>query len=348
MRNPFIIGFGIKPEEYIPMLTQRREVESAFEAPSSKNRAYVISGVRGSGKTVLMSEIAKRMGPDWVVIDISSQDDLLSSLSSQLYSDRSMHKLFVKARIDLSFLGIGLHVEESSSPAFDHQTAITLMLEELQRHEKRLLVKIDEVANTASMRKFASVFQILISRELPIYLLMAGLPGNIRGLTDEKKSTFLLRTPKIEMPALNMTSVRRSYMKSLGVAEDVALYLAHLTKGYAFAYQVLGNLCWGKDIVRDSPDFSDILYEYDQYLQEYSYVKIWEELSETDKRVSRAIAGIGDPCKVSEAREKLSMDSGEFNVYRTRLIQSGLLKTTAHGEVSFALPRFSIFVKDQL
>lgn len=54
-----------------------------------------------------------------------------------------------------------------------------------------------------------------------------------------------------------------------------------LTKGYPFAFQVLGYLYWEN---RKSHSIEEILPEYDQYLDEYVYSKIWSELSELDKK----------------------------------------------------------------
>ena len=48
--------------------------------------------------------------------------------------------------------------------------------------------------------------------------------------------------------------------------------------------------------------------EYDQYLDDYVYSKIWSELSETDKRVLSVIAMSGQT-KVSEIRNELGMSS---------------------------------------
>lgn len=345
MGNPFIVTFGMKPDQYIPRIEQREQIISGFNGSPTATPAYVIIGVRGSGKTVMLSEVSEKIGPDWIVVDLSSQADMLKSLTSQLYGAQSVHKLFVKAKFDFTFMGIGVHAEESV-PAFDYQTAVSMMLTELKKHKKKVLVTIDEVDNAEEMRLFASVFQILIRKGLPIFLLMAGIPENVYGLMNERRSTFLMRTPRILMTPLNYSMIKRSYMRKLKVNDATAERLASMTNGYSFAYQALGHVCWGRNINIESESFDWIVAEYDFYLQEFSYVKIWDEMSRNDRIVAKAIASNSDTKKVKDARISANMNSKEFGVYRDRLKKKGLLDTSSYGEVAFLLPRFAEFVRE--
>ena len=45
-------------------------------------------------------------------------------------------------------------------------------------------------------------------------------------------------------------------------------------------------------------------------------------------------------------REKLSMSSEAFSVYRDRLKRKGIINTEHYGHVSLILPRFEVFVKN--
>ncbi len=91
----------------------------------------------------------------------------------------------------------------------------------------------------------------------------------------------------------------------------------------------------------------DILPEYDQYLDEYVYGKIWSELSGQDRRVLAEMAGSGET-KVKNIRERTGMSSGLFSVYRERLKRKGVLDTDRYGEIAFILPRFAEFVLMQM
>lgn len=58
--------------------------------------------------------------------------------------------------------------------------------------------------------------------------------------------------------------------------------MARLTMGYPFAFQVLGYLTRN-----NHGDYKSILPQYEQYLSEFVYDKLWSELSAKDKMVAR-------------------------------------------------------------
>ncbi len=117
--------------------------------------------------------------------------------------------------------------------------------------------------------------------------------------------------------------------------------MADLTMGYPFAFQVLGYLYWNS---RDAKTLDEVLPEYDRYLEEYVYSKIWSELSETDKQIVAVMAATGKT-KVGEIREEVAMKPEKFSVYRERLKRKGVIDTSRYGAVTFALPRFDVFVR---
>ncbi len=88
------------------------------------------------------------------------------------------------------------------------------MLEQIQQDGKRLLITIDEAANSENIRIFASSFQIFLRRDYPIYLLMTGLYENLYDLQNDKSLTFLYRAPKLMLEPLNYTAVRKHYMEN--------------------------------------------------------------------------------------------------------------------------------------
>ena len=79
MSNPFTITFGKKPEEYISRTAQMSTIIDTFTSDVPSAQVYMITGVRGSGKTVLLSAIGKEMAAmdKWMVIDLNPTRDLL-------------------------------------------------------------------------------------------------------------------------------------------------------------------------------------------------------------------------------------------------------------------------------
>lgn len=350
MNNPFTLAFGKKPVEYISRIAQTDEILSNLNSEIPSVHSYMITGVRGSGKTVMLSEISSRLREeDWIVVDLNPAGDMLKSLASKLYTSAKVRKLFIKTKFDFSALGIGISFDDAA-PVTDYETAISMMLEEIGRQKKRVLLTIDEVVVNSAVREMTSAFQIFVRNDLPVFLLMTGLYENVNDLQNEKSLTFLYRAPKIEMGPLNRSAVAASYQKVFEIDETVARYLAAKTMGFPFAYQALGYLFWNRkedplymDDINSIMTVNDVLPEYDQYLQEFVYEKIWSELSPKDKEVMRELAK-DEKLKVKELREKLSMSSPEFSVYRSRLKRKGLISTDDYGYVALALPRFGQYV----
>lgn len=254
-----------------------------------------------------------------------------------------MHARFISAKLDFSAFGLGVSIE-NSAPVTDIENVIECMLDHIKKAGKRLLITIDEVTNSEYMRIFASSFQIFVRHDYPIYLLMTGLYDNIYELQNDKSLTFLYRAPKIMLEPLNYAAVRRHYMDIFGIDAQDAERMTALTKWYPFAFQVLGYLYWEE---RDTKTIDQILPEYDQYLEEYVYSKIWSELSELDKKILLEIS-VSKESRVKNLREKLGMKSELFSVYRERLKRKGVVDTREYGKITLALPRFDEFVKLQM
>lgn len=341
MQNPFSISFGTLPTQYISRLTQTNQILETFRADRPANHVYMLTGIRGSGKTVMMTDISEKLRKekDWIVVEISPERDMLEGLAATLYAVPELHALFVKAKLDFSALGLGVSIE-NAAPITDAEVAVNRMLEHITKAGKRLLVTVDEVTNNDNVKVFAAAIQIYLRRGYNVFLIMTGLYDNLYNLQNEKTLTFLYRAPKIIMDPLNYTAIVSHYKKTFDIESEKAEHMAKLTKGYSFAFQVLGYLMWESK----SKDIDDVLPQYDQYLDEYIYDKIWSEMSETDKKVVSYIA-ISKETNVGKIRKQLNMTTPQFSVYRDRLKRKGVISTAQYGYISLLLPRFDEYVK---
>ena len=69
------------------------------------------------------------------------------------------------------------------------------ILEKLKNKEESSFI-IDEIINNSYVKVFASNFQIYITQNYPVYLVMAGLFDNISNLQNEKSLTFFISCSK--------------------------------------------------------------------------------------------------------------------------------------------------------
>ncbi|MCR4762090.1 MAG: ATP-binding protein [Lachnospiraceae bacterium] len=341
MENPFSLSFGSEPKEYILRTQQIDSILETFTSEAPSCYTYMISGVRGAGKTVLLSSIADELEKkkNWIVIHTSPDMDILTSIAAHLYSLKPLQCLFSAAKIDLSALGIGISIK-GSTPVYDLPTALEKQFAELKKKNYRVLIAIDEIVNNANVKTFAGVYQILLRKKLPVFLLMTGLYENINALQNEKTLTFLYRAPKLYLEPLSTYSIARSYKRIFQLDEKTARDMAALTNGYAYAYQVLGYLYWENIIDKKKcKELTELIDEYDNTLSEYVYEKIWFELPETEKKILSVLVRNGQ-MKIQDIRTPLSLTDAQMSVYRDRLKRRGLVDVSRYGHLSLALPRF--------
>lgn len=335
MDNPYSLMFGKEPVQIISRTVQTEEVCNSFKANTPSQQIYMITGVRGSGKTVFMTDIQNRFSKekDWVTVELNPAKDMLTALAAKLYNNRKITSIIKNAKINLSFYGIGVEIK-GVDPITDIEIAIQRILETLKKQNKRVLITIDEATSTPEMKVFTSAFQIFVRNDLPVFLLMTGLYENINALQNDKMLTFLYRAPKINLKALNLTSIANNYRETFGINDDSSFEMARLTRGYPFAFQVLGYYTF-----INKGNYNASLDAYREYLDDYVYEKMWSEMSANDRRVVHAMA-ISKTGKIEEIRRLLSMEPNEFSPYRDRLIKRGLINGDERGFVRFTLPFF--------
>lgn len=339
--NPFTLTFGKQPGEYISRYENTDTIISTFEADNPISNAYLIEGVRGSGKTVLMTTIANILSEktEWVVVDLNSTQDLVEDFAQRLSDEcRKIPNLF-KNGFSVSAGGISIGLNGTGQTQ-DNVGIIDSILASLKKKNKKVLITIDEAMPTENMRHFASQFQIYLRKDYQIFLLMTGLYENIYAIQNDPALTFLLRTPKINMEPLSISQITKQYKSIFNLEIEDAHKMALVTKGYAFAFQALGMLYYEYN---DSLDWDEILSKLDDLLDDFVYKKIWEGLSEKDRELVRVI-GTG-VTSVSDICEKLQISNTSFPRYKERLLKKGVLSIAGRGLVELSLPRFAEVVE---
>lgn len=343
--NPFSLMFGKEPKAVIDRNEQVKVIEDAFLSSNPVSQVFLITGVRGTGKTVLLSSISKRFEQldDWIVVELNPELDMLESLASEIYEKSHMKFRFAKKELSFSFNGLSFSIS-GDTPVSNVSTLLEKMLHILERQGKKVFIAIDEVSNNKNMKVFAQQYQIFTRHDCPLFLLMTGLYENIKGLLDEKTLTFLYRAPTIQLESLSKQDIAYSFEKILNVDRTSAIELAKLTKGYAFAYQVLGFLCFENSY---SSINESLIIEYDRLLSKYVYEKIWSDLPTAEKEIVIALAK-SKTQTTKEVMELISVNKETFSPYRSKLLNKGILIAPKWGVLDFSLPRFKEFVLNAL
>lgn len=334
--NPFTLTFGKQPNKLISRYEDTDEIVSTFNADNPVSQTFLIEGIRGSGKTVLMTTIAKIIADkkDWLVINLNPTMDLLSNFAIRLNdSCSSKPELFSKGfNISAAGFGIGINSDISNT---DYVGIIDKIFKNLIKRNKKVLITIDEVTPSDNMRVFASQFQIFVRQDYPIFLIMTGLHENIYKIQNDPELTFLFRSPKVITGPLSILQITKHYRNIFDLDEDHAHELAHLTKGYAFAFQALGVSYWNNR----TKGMKYVLEQYDELLDDFVYKKIWSSLTTRERQILSSITE--SEAKTSELCEKIGINNSSFSKYRENLIAKSLIESPRYGYVSLSLPRFS-------
>ena len=225
----------------------------------------------------------------------------------------------------------------------------------LSEHNKCVLITLDDVSATQEMRKFAHTFQGLLRAKLPVHIIMTGLLSNYRDVTDNKDfkdCTFLTRAFQVQVEPLDYSQMAVAYLNVFSISEADAIKLAKMTRGYAFAFQVLGWLYFEKNM---NGKQKNLEFEYTSELIKYCYAKIWSELSEKEIIITKALVELrADEHKVKREevmkyiQKDTTISSATFNTYRERLIGKGIISASKNrdGYYQIDLPQFGVFVRD--
>ena len=337
--NPFSLDFGSTPFLMIPRYAETNKIIDSFSAEIPSTHLFMIMGARGNGKTVLMNSAKEKLleSDEWIHIDLSPESDMMNVLAAGLYqkSKKKLSVLKMDLNLDVKIATLGISAESSEKYSSIY-TDLDTILEQLSKKKIKVLITVDEAVNSKIMREFTTFFQHCLREKYPVFLLMTGLYKNIRALQNNRSQTFLKRAPRILLGPLNTSRISQKYKEVFSLTNEEADEMATLTAGYSYAFQILGYLVYESKNKKLS---DSILSEYKLLLEESSYDKILEELSETERLVALAAAKAPANASVKEIREALNMNSNEFSTYSDTLEKSGIfLASSAYGRVRFALP----------
>lgn len=349
--NPFNPTFGDVPKIYLDDGMRVKKLTDKIQQ-SEFARSFFITGVRGSGKTSFITKVEKELikNDNFYSIDLINNDFLLINFINELaeLSKTKVQDLFSKLSIkSIDFKNLTLTLDqENNINQFNLIKVAKEAMDKIKEQNKSVVVIIDEVDNNKHIREFAKIFNELKRKEYPIFVIMAGLPDVILDLQNENNLTFLLRSEKEEITPLSNTSMTLAYQKIFNCEFDLAQKMVKMTKGYSYAFQILGSLAFD-EMSRTNYTFSieqlnNITNIYKQFLFENVYNKIFSDLSEVDKKYLIC----ANDKKLSEIAEILKVNSTYAAQYRRRTIEKQLVKPSSFGYVVYTLPYFDEFIKN--
>ncbi len=309
--DPFTRTPGIAGRAYIDNGIADEIINNFCDEESSKF-VYKITGLRGSGKSVEYSKVIRTLKErkDWLVYTLSASGEAVSTLISRLSMEKfidsksSKTELTSTARVEGNILfakgNESINIKkafQNDEHFFSYEAMLSRLVSQANKKGYNILVGIDDISKTDEMVKLLSIIGSMILEGLKIYLIVTGLTENIE--SDEAKK------------------------------------LEEMTKGYAYAYQVLGSLYFGK---QDTETIKDIIPDYERILFRDSYELIWKSLTLGERDMVRCIFK-SENGKTDKIKAIMNNPSN-YSMYRHRLINKHIVNADTRGYLTINLPYF--------
>ena len=352
MQNPFTTTFSKIPKYTYIHTEKTEEVLENFIYDRPSESVYKVTGVRGSGKTVILAKIEEELKnnsdtyKNWLIFDVNPTRDILGQIAVMLdkagFGTKKKKATGINFSASILGSGVGIgYTAENDNKLFDIGVKIEEMLKTVQSKNAKILIGMDEIYKSEETVMFASEYGKWLRAGYPVYFVCTGLYENIQELSNVKNLTFFRRATTIKTEPLNTIRMAEMYKNKLNVDNKLARTMANITKGYAYAFQELGALYFKK---KEDETFDDVLSNLKTELFAYSYEKIWEEMSSEDKFLIKLLTE-KEEYKREEVLKLMGDKAQNYSVYRDRLLKRGII-SAKQGYIGLALPYFADYVKE--
>ena len=340
--NPFKPGAGHTP----PMLIGREKELEDFTAgidkgPGASSRLMLITGPRGVGKTVLLTEFAnaaERHG--WEIIRESASKGLLARLLIRLQPD-------------------SIRESNPNFNASDFTDAMRRNLAELEEQRLGLLLEIDEVqaVDKDDMEVISHTIQEMTGESRNYALVYAGLPSMYSRWINNESATFLRNAETHWLDDVPLSEVLAAFSKTFHDSgmrlSDMPLRMAtEATYGYPYMIQLVGYYIWSaaqhshSDMPEvDEPDARKGIAKALSRLYATVHEPELQFLPAIDKAYLLAMAQDDGPSSTSSISERLD-GNASADLSRKRLMDGQVIKDFGSDRVDFIIPYMREYLRE--
>ena len=382
-QNPYAPGAGTPPPELAGRdeLIERAAVALDRIRSGRSARSFILYGLRGVGKTVLLNRIRldaeargmasvrmeapeERSLPAMLIpalratlLRLSRGEVLKDSLLKGMRALASFTKALKVKYQDIEF-SIDVDPETGLADSSDLDTDLTDLILTLGNaageRATAIVLFIDELQYVPE-DQLASLIAALHSasqEQLPITMVAAGLPQLV-GRTGDAKSYAERLFEFASVDRLGDDDARDALVvpaSKEGVAfqPGAVSEILRRTNGYPYFLQEWGKHSW--DVAKASPiELDDARRATTEALAELdaSFFRVrFDRLTPTQKRYMRAMAELGPgPHRSGDIAHILNRQVTSVAPMRNALIAKGMIYSPAHGDTAFTVPLFDDFMK---
>ena len=381
-RNPFSPGAGTRPPELAGRddLLERAAVAVDRIRAGRAARSVILYGLRGVGKTVLLTTIRNRAEANGIaVVALEAPENrslpgiLVPSLRAGLLkldrmkgagdkAKRALRALagFAKLKVKYDDLEVALDFEpedglaDSGDLDSDLADLIVAIGEAARERGTAVVLQIDELQYVpeAQLAALIAALHRASQLELPITMLGAGLP-QLLGQMGRAKSYAERLFEFVPLGPLDAEAAAAAIRVPIEREEeridaDAVAMIVEGTQGYPYFLQEWGKHAW--DAADASPiDGTDVETASVTAVAELdaSFFRVrFDRLTPAEKRYLRAMATLGPgPHRSGDIAAEYGAKVTSLAPVRNSLIGKGMLFSPAHGDTAFTVPLFDEFIR---
>ena len=384
--NPYTPGAGMVPR-YLAgreALLEEAQDTLAYIANGYATRSIVYYGLRGVGKTVLLTEIeniAMENNIYYEHIEAMENGSFMSSIS--LYVSKILRKMSVKEKakqyIDLaksvamSFqffynkegeTSIGINPEMLKAAGIadtgDLQNDLTELLVHLGKVGQKIntgaIIFIDEVQylKDAEFEALMAAIHRCNQLGLPLALIAAGLPkiakiaGDIKSYA-ERRFKFI-PVDKLQEADAKLALTRPAGRLGVQYTDEALTEILQQTDCYPYFLQEYGQQAWKYvDKATKTISYKAACAAHNDFINalDEGFFKVrHDRASEKELEFMRAMVQCAElPCQTKQVAQIMHSSYNRIAPIRAQLIHKGFIYATSRGEISFTVPQFDKYLK---
>lgn len=384
-RNPYRPGVGTQPRYFAGRERELRRFRSALGGAPEIPANVRLTGLRGVGKTVLLSRFSEvARDADWepAVLELEPrherEPELLTVLTTALRSleqrvsrgARTRQRLTGAARavgqLALVIEGVSVRVDPSVSDAAPElsKALLGVVRTTVDSGRRGVVILLDEAqvlrddrraSGSRSLSMLLAAVVALQRAEVPLALVLCGLPTLTNNLLAAR--TYSERMFRGEhIGRLDDDEARAAFTQPLdgtGVSVDERLIGAVLdaVEGYPYFIQLWGAELWD---AADAADVQHLSTELLRVVEADVYRRL--DLDFYEPRLSSLTPAEQDlmidsgvcpypPLVVADLHRRSEKTSANVNVLLGRLVEAGVLYRVRKGQYEYTAPRFSEYLQ---
>lgn len=353
--NPFTPGFGLTP-----MILAGREVAiDEFTAALAGNipeaRAILISGARGSGKTVLLTEFRElALEAGWTDLRMhTSSTSLTEELRSQAIARlREMDPEAETSRLT-SARAFNVGASRDIVRRYEGEgEVLTTVLDRLAQlcdeDGGGLLITLDELQSVDrdQLHALTQHVQDLIGSGHAVAFIAAGVRPGVDALLDHERTTFLRRAHRIEVGSVDVGTAAEAIRMTIAdtartITPEATVLAGEISRGYPYLIQLIGSKAWQNSGDAETIEIEDVRGGRDSVIAamiKNVHGPALRGLSSRKREYLHAMLEDEGPSAVGDIARRMDIDPRNQSTYRERLIEEELIRPAGRGFVEFALP----------